>query len=156
MANEVFLMRSADHPNILKVHEVHETNSCIYLIIDIVDGGDLSNYLIKNKVNSKQIKEIMKQILSGLAHLESKQIIHRDIKTLNIMVKNPPLDSNEFPTLLICDFGLACKNIEPILCKGSGTYGYMAPEVMESKSKEEIPYSTKIDVFSVGVIFYKL
>ena len=152
--NEIRIMRKLDHPNIMKVHEVHETMSHIFVVMDLMQSGDLSTYISNTQLNDRIIKKIMFQLLKGLAYLEANGIIHRDIKPTNIMVTFE--SGKDWPALIIGDFGLAFHKDEPIPCKGSGTHGYMPPEVFISKIQEGVSYSSKLDVFSAGVIFYKM
>jgi calcium-dependent protein kinase len=86
----------------------------------------------------------MKQIFSGLKHIHSLEIMHRDIKLENILIK----DGNN---LLIADFGLAAKKSQKFEYKKYGTPGYIAPEVLNLKV-----YNEKLDVFSAGIVAYIL
>lgn len=154
LVNEIRIMRRLNHPNILKMYEVHETMDTIFVVMDLMQHGDLSVFIANTQLSERVIRKIMFQLVQGLAYLESHGIIHRDIKPTNIMITFKP--GNECPDLIIGDFGLACMKDENIPCKGSGTHGYMPPEVVISKTQEGIQYTSKVDVFSAGVIFYKM
>lgn len=152
--NEIRIMRKLDHRNIMKIHEVHETAEHFYLIMDLMEHGDFFDYVSSTTLNELKIRKIMHQLVQGLSYLEQNGVIHRDIKPSNIMVKLEP--GNDIPTIVISDFGLACYKDEAILCKGSGTHGFMPPEVLISKTLDGIVYTSKVDVFAAGVIFFKL
>lgn len=88
-------------------------------------------------------------------YLDSKKIMHRDLKPENMILKDKSklIDS----TLKIIDFGLATKiDEEEYLFKRCGTPGYVAPEIINAPSNENIHYTTKCDVFSAGIILYIL
>lgn len=169
LANEIRIMRKLSHKNILRIHEVHETLDTVYVILDLMTDGDLSGLMTTVNLSENRIKKLMYQIIQGLAHIEQHGMIHRDIKPTNIMlgreslpvptVSNPQAtpslsDASIFP--VIGDFGLACYKDESILAMGSGTHGYMPPEVVISKTLSGVQYTPKVDVFSAGVIFYKM
>lgn len=154
LLTEIRIMRRLNHKNILKIHEVHETPNKVYLIMDLMEHGDFFDYISKAALNEPRIKRIMYQLVEGLAYLEQHGVIHRDIKPANLMVKFEA--GNPYPTIVIGDFGLACYKDQSILCKGSGTHGYMPPEVVISKLVAGIVYTSKVDVFAAGVIFFKL
>lgn len=154
LLTEIRIMRKLNHKNILKIHEVHETSNKVYLIMDLMEHGDFFDYVNNTTLNETRIRRIMFQLIEGLSYLEQYGVIHRDIKPANIMVKCEA--GNPYPTIVIGDFGLACYKDESILCKGSGTHGYMPPEVVISKLVSGIVYTSKVDVFAAGVIFFKL
>jgi calcium-dependent protein kinase len=154
LMNEIRIMRKLDHPNIMKIHEVHETSEHFYLIMDLMEHGDFYDYVSSTALNESKIKRIMYQLIQGLSYLEKHGIIHRDIKPSNLMVKLE--GGSDIPTIVISDFGLACYKDEAILCKGSGTHGFMPPEVLISKTLDGIVYTSKVDMFAAGVIFFKL
>ncbi len=97
----------------------------------------------------------MKCILEALAYMDSKKIMHRDLKPDNMILKYK--DKLENSILKIVDFGLATiYDIPEYLFKRCGTPGFVAPEVINAPSKVNIHYTPKCDVFSAGVIFYIL
>ncbi|CAK77178.1 unnamed protein product (macronuclear) [Paramecium tetraurelia] len=145
---EMLLLRPIDHPNVIKLLEIHEDNKQIYLIYEYAKGELFQEFQKKKSEKSQfseqQISNFMKQIFEGLKHIHSLNIIHRDIKLENILVK----DSS---TIVIADFGLAAKKIPKFEYKKYGTPGYIAPEVLNLKV-----YNEKIDIFSAGVVAYIL
>jgi serine/threonine protein kinase len=105
MLNEIRLLKKLDHPNLIKLHAVHETPSKIYLVMDLVKGVALSEYsrsLCKHKLDEFECKKIFKQIIKAVDHLHSKNICHRDIKLENILITKDDV-------VKILDFGFAVK-----------------------------------------------
>jgi calcium-dependent protein kinase len=87
LKNEISIMKDVEHPNLVKLFEVHETCNSVYLVMEHLDGGDLFHYLRRNKVISpKEIAHVIKCLLTALVYLEDKGIMHRDIKPQNLML----------------------------------------------------------------------
>jgi len=150
LINEINLMRKLNHENIIKLHEVYESENHIYLVLELLNGGELFERIVqKGQYTEKDSCILMKKLLSALAYMHSKGIMHRDIKPENLILKDSDNDWN----VKIADFGLAT-NVNPshdYLFKRCGTPGYVAPEVLA-----DAKYDQKVDVFSAGVILYIL
>ena len=149
-------MRKLDHPCIMQLEEVHESKNSIYLVLELLQGGELLKY-IQGKTSLKQSDyfRIMKCILEALAYMDKKKIMHRDLKPDNMILKYK--DKLENCQLKLVDFGLATVyDIPEYLFKRCGTPGFVAPEVINAPSRTNIHYNPKCDVFSAGVIFYIL
>ncbi|CAG9329514.1 unnamed protein product [Blepharisma stoltei] len=145
---EIKVMRKLNHPNIVKLHKVYESNQYVYLVLDYVPGGNMVQRVssLKN-LSEDAASSFIKKFLEVLVYLESSSVIHRDIKLDNIvMMSNDP---NNFDFKLI-DFGLSCKYQKDITTY-CGSPGYIAPEVIS-----QIPYGYKADIFSTGIILYIL
>ncbi|OMJ67933.1 hypothetical protein SteCoe_34771 [Stentor coeruleus] len=146
--NEISVLKMLDHPNIIKLHEFFEDDSNYYLVTDYLSGGELLDFMIKNKVLSEQVTaKYIKQALESVAYLHSKNIIHRDIKLENLM-----LESNEPNALLkLIDFGTSViRSSFKDMKNRRGTISYLPPEAFENK------YNEKCDIWSIGVIMYIL
>jgi serine/threonine protein kinase len=156
--NEIQMLRKVQgKSNVLSLHEVHETKNSVYLVMDYVEGRDLSKFISKNKkLTEDVIKTIIYGILKGLESLVEENILHRDIKPANIMLKKMTNITAE--DVVIVDFGLAATSFDtdPIF-KRCGTPGYIAPEVITMKSDDK-PFNipSKCDVYSTGVIMHML
>jgi serine/threonine protein kinase len=125
----------------------------VYLVLDLCSGV-LSNLLAQSleKMSENNKKHIIIQLLKGLVHIHSKNIVHRDIKLENIMLQN----KNHEPQLIIGDFGLSTPIFEEnYLFTSCGTPGFVAPEIVSAKPNEKL-YNTNCDVFALGVIFHLL
>mmetsp|Transcript_12437 Transcript_12437/g.14252 ORF Transcript_12437/g.14252 Transcript_12437/m.14252 type:complete len:151 (+) Transcript_12437:484-936(+) len=127
VSNEIRILKRLDHPNLIKLHSVHETPSKIYLVMDLVKGVTLTDYLKdkrKLRLEEQEAKKIFKQIIEGVDYLHSKNICHRDIKLENILI-------TESGVIKILDFGFAVKfNPNKKLSTYCGTPNYMAPELI--------------------------
>ena len=147
--SEINLLRSLNHPNIVKLCEVYEDDLYVHLVLEYLAGGELF-HLSKKKVlyTEQEVLKIIKPVMEALRYLHSKNIVHRDIKPGNLMFCKPESTS----TTKIIDFGLATvvnpKVPERLRC---GSPGYIAPEVLNS-----LGYGSKADVFSMGIILYNL
>lgn len=156
LLNEIEIMRDLDQENLMKLHEIHESQNSVYLILELLEGGELLDYIKsqQGRIKLHEYKHIIKSILKALRYMNSRLIMHRDLKPENMILKHKggPIEEN---VLKIVDFGLATKSdIAEYLFKRCGTPGFVAPEVVNASSEENIHYSPKCDVFSAGVIFY--
>lgn len=136
-----------NHPNIVVVHEVSEFNGRPYFAMEHVKGESLSHFASDKTVSLEKVIELVIQICEGLSEAHSKGIVHRDIKSANIVV-----DDKGRPRLL--DFGLATVRGEEKLTRtGStiGTIAYMSPEQIAGKEID-----ARSDIFSLGVVLYEL
>lgn len=88
LENEILILRKVKNRNIVKLYEVYEDSSYIYLVQEYLEGGDLSFLLRqKKKLHEEEAKMIMTDLVNGLEYLHRKLIIHRDIKPQNLILK---------------------------------------------------------------------
>lgn len=81
-------MRELDHQYVMKLEEVHESQNSLYLVLEILEGGELFNYIYEQgKLQPNEYYRIMKCLLEGLAYMDSKGIMHRDLKPENMILK---------------------------------------------------------------------
>ncbi|XP_045156397.2 death-associated protein kinase 1-like isoform X1 [Mercenaria mercenaria] len=145
---EIQILSETNHRNIINLYEVYDTKREVILILELVDGGELFEYLSeKDKLCEEEASSFVKQILEGVEHLHSQYIAHLDLKPENILLQ----DKNSTAVKLI-DFGLSRK----ILPKEEhraimGTAEFCAPEVISFE-----PLSVSTDMWSIGVITYVL
>jgi len=138
----------------VKLYEIYETLNSVYFIMEYLKGGEL---LKKNEpygfYNENDAVAPLRSILESLDHMHSSGVIHRDIKPENILLTAKDGDGSD---IKIIDFGFALQkeNMHECKIKQCGTPGYMAPE-MFSKG-DEIDYDERCDIFSAGIIFYKM
>ena len=142
---EKMIMRMIKHPNILHMYDYKQSKNNYYLIIDYCDGGDFHNYIKKEKGLGEQ-KSIfyLMQIMNGFKELHRHQIMHRDFKPANVMLKDG--------RAVIGDLGLAKYGKERTGTVAVGTPIFMAPEVF-NKGEQDL-YSSKVDLWSIGVTFF--
>ena len=151
---EIDILIKIDHPNIIKLLEVFESQNSLYLIMEECYGGELFDRILKRIENNlmyteKEACEIIRQVMGAIEYCHNKGIVHRDLKPENLLyLKEGPEENNP---LKIIDFGLSQDlNIKKILSSKVGTAYYVSPEILQGK------YSEKCDVWSAGVILYVL
>ena len=156
LINEMNVMRSLSHPNIMSLEEVHESANSIYLVTEMLEGGELLGKISSPiELGYSEVARVMGCIMEALGYLAEKNLMHRDLKPDNMIFK----DNNRLDkcTLKLIDFGLATScDLPEYLFKRCGTPGFVAPEVINASSSEKISYTPKCDVFSAGIIFYLL
>uniref|UniRef100_A0A7N0TWD0 non-specific serine/threonine protein kinase n=1 Tax=Kalanchoe fedtschenkoi TaxID=63787 RepID=A0A7N0TWD0_KALFE len=163
---EVAVWHKLDHPNVTKFvgasmgtsnlkiptrstsDDEHPARACC-VVVEYLNSGTLKNYLIKNirkKLPFKIVIQLALDLARGLSYLHSKKIVHRDVKTENMLL-------NAQRTLKIADFGVARVEAQNPrdMTGATGTLGYMAPEVLDGK-----PYNRKCDVYSFGICLWEI
>ncbi|XP_050969716.1 death-associated protein kinase 2a [Labeo rohita] len=147
---EVNILQQIHHPNIVMLHDVFENKTDVVLILELVSGGELFDFLAeKESLSEEEATQFIKQILEGVHYLHTRNIAHFDLKPENIMLldKNAPL-----PRIKLIDFGLAHKIAEGVEFKNIfGTPEFVAPEIVNYE-----PLGLEADMWSVGVITYIL
>ncbi|CAK9294617.1 unnamed protein product [Gordionus sp. m RMFG-2023] len=149
IANEVAILRRISHPNIVQLYEEYETNSRLYLVMELVKGGDLFDLIAREtKFGEFRSSQMIYDLTNALRYLHySMNVVHRDIKPENLLVSEY---NDGTKVLKLADFGLASHVSEPLytVC---GTPAYVAPEILA-----ETGYGIKIDIWATGVIMYIL
>ncbi|XP_010833879.1 PREDICTED: serine/threonine-protein kinase DCLK3 [Bison bison bison] len=146
--SEILIIQSLSHPNIVKLHEVYETDAEIYLIMEYVQGGDLFDAIIESvKFSEREAALMLMDLCKALVHLHDKRIVHRDLKPENLLVQR---NEDKSTTLKLADFGLAKHVVRPIFTV-CGTPTYVAPEILSEKG-----YGLEVDMWAAGVILYIL
>jgi len=133
---------------------VYETEPDFYLIMQLVEGGELFDRIVKlQSYSEKDAHVLVRQMVSAIDHMHDRGIVHRDLKPENLLLENKEHDS----PVLLADFGLSqYLNPEDPLNVPVGTPGYVAPEVVECLDDEMCTYGKEIDLWAVGVITYIL
>lgn len=148
LENEIRVLRRLDHPNVVKLLEAYESKSYVYLVMELVTGGELFDRIVeKGSYTEKDAADLIRQVLSAVAYMHSSGVVHRDLKPENLLYHSPDEDSK----IMISDFGLSKMEDSGIMATACGTPGYVAPEVLAQK-----PYGKEVDVWSIGVISYIL
>ncbi|PHJ21601.1 calcium-dependent protein [Cystoisospora suis] len=145
---EIAIMKSLDHPNIIKLFETFEDHKNIYLVLELCKGGELFDRIIEEGYFSEMYAgSVMRQVFAALYYIHQHGIAHRDLKPENFLFADK---SKEAP-LKIIDFGLAARaGPTTVLATKAGTPYYVAPQVLQGK------YTYKCDMWSAGVIMYIL
>ena len=149
---EICISLELNHESIVKCIDIYEDNNSIHLVLEEITGGDLFDHIIhsqEGKLSEDEAIDLLFQILEGLHYLHDEiGIVHRDIKPENFLLYN---DGKRIKIKLI-DFGFAtyCKRDET-MNEQLGTPQYAAPEIFE-----QIPYTNKVDMWSVGVVLFNM
>ena len=168
--NEIKIMKKLQHDNVIKLYNYCETSHNLYLMMDYINGGSLSEYLAEYKLKKgsafpqKMIQFFVKQIVQGLIYIHSNNIIHRDIKLDNILLNFPPNTKKEnrdyhLAQIKIIDFGLSTDSNLATSLVGSPIY--MDPVILEKYKKsggvEKFKrYDKKADIWSLGAVTYEM
>ncbi|XP_056313652.1 serine/threonine-protein kinase DCLK2 isoform X4 [Danio aesculapii] len=146
--NEVAVLRRVKHPNIIMLIEEVDTPAELYLVMELVKGGDLFDAITSStKYTEKDASVMVFDLAAALKYLHRMCIVHRDIKPENLLVCEYP---NGTKSLKLGDFGLATV-VEGPLYTVCGTPTYVAPEIIA-----ESGYGLKVDIWAAGVITYIL
>uniref|UniRef100_A0A8D0BHX0 non-specific serine/threonine protein kinase n=1 Tax=Salvator merianae TaxID=96440 RepID=A0A8D0BHX0_SALMN len=148
LENEILIIRSLSHPNIVSLIEVFETDAEIYLILEYIPGGDLFDAIIESvKFTERDAALMITDLCEALVYIHNKNIVHRDLKPENLLVQRNP---DKTTTLKLADFGLAKHVTKPIFTV-CGTPTYVAPEILAENG-----YGLEVDMWATGVILYIL
>jgi serine/threonine protein kinase len=148
LEREILLMRDLSHPGLIALKEAFMGDKVIYLVLELVRGGELFDRIIANEYfREKDASFVSKQLLEALAYMHDRGCAHRDIKAENVLLVSA--DKQNYQVKL-ADFGLANALGEATKFQSCvGTTDYMAPEMLES-----IRYGFGVDVWSLGVLTY--
>ncbi|XP_075164691.1 calcium/calmodulin-dependent protein kinase I [Haematobia irritans] len=136
------------HPNIVQLYETYEDKSKIYLVMELVTGGELFDRIVeKGSYTEKDASDLIRQILEAVDYMHEQGVVHRDLKPENLLFYSPDDDAK----IMISDFGLSKMEDSGIMATACGTPGYVAPEVLAQR-----PYGKAVDIWSIGVISYIL
>ena len=157
---EISIMKSVAHLNVVAIREVFATSTKIFIVLELVDGGELFEYLLDRKrLPESEARHFLLQLTEGLSYCHGKGIFHRDLKPENLLLD---LQGN----LKISDFGLSTLYVGSADADGvvqdqdrmellhttCGTPNYVAPEVLENRGYD----GRQADVWSVGIILFVL
>ena len=145
---EIEMLRTLDHQNIINIFEFYEGNYNFYIVTEYCQSGNLADKINKTNIlmSESQASVIIFQILSAINYCHQRNIIHRDLKPENIMLDNNT--KSGYPYIKIIDFGTSKFREKEYEDELIGSPYYMAPEVIDKK------YNNKCDIWSIGIILY--
>jgi len=147
LQREIDIMQKLDHKNIISLKEVYDEQETIYLVMELVQGGELFDQIVSRGTYSEaDAANIVRQILEAVEYMHENGIAHRDLKPENLLCSG-----DEHNTIKVTDFGLSKDFGSACLRTSCGTPDYVAPEVLRGQ-----PYDNSVDVWSIGVITYIL
>ncbi|CAD5114420.1 DgyrCDS3553 [Dimorphilus gyrociliatus] len=148
LENEITVLRKLKHPNIVQLLDVYEDKKSVYLVMELVTGGELFDRIVeKGSYTERDASNLIRQVLEAVDFMHSTGIVHRDLKPENLLYENKTEESK----IMISDFGLSRFEDSGCMATACGTPGYVAPEVLAQR-----PYGKEVDVWSIGVIAYIL
>ncbi|KAJ3101830.1 Protein kinase, partial [Physocladia obscura] len=142
LLNEILIMKELVHPNIVKYLDSYLLGGDLWLILEYMEGGKLTDIIDNNKLMESQIASICNEVIKATIHLHKRGIIHRDIKSDNVLIGRDG-------TIKLTDFGYSAKLTVTKKQRATlvGTPYWMAPEVVKQK-----PYGPKVDIWSTGIL----
>jgi len=154
LKNEVDILKKMEHPYIIKLYDIFETETELYLVMELVNGGELFDRIVEREQYSESnAKEVMRQLFSAIKYFHELGVVHRDLKPENLLLENERDDTN----IKVTDFGLSRifldREAPEMMKTACGTPGYVAPEVLQASIKG---YDKEVDMWSAGVILYIL
>uniref|UniRef100_A0A8D2HSQ7 non-specific serine/threonine protein kinase n=1 Tax=Urocitellus parryii TaxID=9999 RepID=A0A8D2HSQ7_UROPR len=144
--SEPNIMRSLDHPNIIRLFQIIETQRNIYIIMEYADGGKLLHHIPPGGMQEEKARRFFKQVVSAVDYCHDKGIVHRDLKPENVVV-------DARGNIKLIDFGLSTWFTSgPNRRHVWGTLSHLAPEVVLRQAHE----GPHVDIWSLGVMLYFL
>lgn len=147
LKREIKILKMCMHPHIIRLYEVIETSTDIYVVTEFSPGGELFDYIVeRGRLSEGEARRFFQQIISGVEYCHKHMIAHRDLKPENLLL-------DEHSNVKIADFGLSnCMRDGCFLKTSCGSPNYAAPEVISGK----LYAGPEVDIWSCGVIVYAL
>lgn len=143
------LLRYGNHPNIVMLYSVHEDFTYVYLVMELLKGGELLDRIsLQKRMSENEASAVLKTVTSALSYLHEHGVVHRDLKPSNLLYAS----TNQTPdSLKLCDLGFAkqLRADNGLLMTPCYTANFVAPEVLKRQG-----YDLACDIWSLGVLLY--
>ena len=157
IVSEVQLLRELDHPHVVRFDDAFVRDEDVCIVMQFCEGGDLAGLIQQQRSAGKRLPEaevrgLLLQLASALAHMHALRVVHRDIKSSNVFLLGAGADGASHHAML-GDFGVAkaLESTRAMACTQCGTPYYLPPEVCNGAQ-----YNAKADMWSLGVLAYEL
>jgi len=149
LQTEMEILKKVQHPNVIALKEIIDTKNCLFIVTEMVTGGELFDKIVElGSYSEKDAAILVSKIVSAIHYLHSVGIVHRDLKPENLLLRDPQTTSE----VKLADFGLSKIVSQQVAMQTAcGTPGYVAPEVLMARG-----YDKEVDMWSIGVITYIL
>jgi len=149
LATEIAILKQVQHPNVIVLKETIDTKNCLFIVTELVTGGELFDKIVElGSFTESKAAIVIRKMVSAIDYLHSKGIVHRDLKPEILLLK----DDKDITEIKIADFGLSkIVSTQVMMQTACGTPGYVAPEILLTKG-----YEKEVDLWSIGVITYIL
>jgi len=149
LATEMEILKQVQHPNIISLKEIIDTKNCLFIVTELVTGGELFDKIVElGQYSEREAAILVSKIVSAIDYLHEINIVHRDLKPENLLLK----DHSNISEVKLADFGLSKIVGQKVMMQTAcGTPGYVAPEVLKAAG-----YDKEVDMWSIGVITYIL
>ena len=150
MMQEVRLMKLVHHPHVVRLYEVIDTQTKLYLVLELADGGDMYDYIMRHEgvgLDESAARKYFRQIVQAIQYCHELHVVHRDLKPENVVF------FQKLGLVKLTDFGFS-NNFDPgeQLQTSCGSLAYSAPEILLGDSYD----APAVDIWSLGVILYML
>jgi len=156
LGSEAEVLMGLSHPGIVKIHEWFETPAHLYLVMELLEGGDLlDDVMDRGRLPEAEARRLFRELCGAVAFLHAEDVVHRDIKPENILLTSGGAGRHA----KLADFGLAKSGVHLRDCRTfCGTPNYFAPEVIgtyrERQEGQPAGYGKPVDMWGLGVVLY--
>lgn len=149
LMTEIEILAQLDHPNVVKLYEVFFEDDFIFLVMELLTGGELFDRIFeKESYNEREAAETIRPIIDAIQYCHSIGVIHRDLKPENLLYAT----QEEGAQLKVTDFGVArFLQAQDVATTAVGSPHYIAPEVIDGKG-----YGKEVDFWGIGIVVYIL
>jgi len=148
LVSEVRLARRVTHPNVCRIHEYGEDGGLRFLVMELVEGRDLTRVLAEGRLPPDEARAIAAQAADALQAIHAAGVVHRDLKSANVMV-------DAAGAVKLMDFGIAKPVIDGAAAAPSG-YVVGTPEYMSPEQGRGRPVDARSDIYALGVVVFEL